>query len=184
MSEVSPRGWRRPLLFSLVLSPSPHPPPPHTHTHVVTLRRDIAPKTCENFRALCTGEQGFGYKGSIFHRVIPDFSEFARRAGGAGRGGSGLSFFLLSRSPGLPLYSSLLTVCQGGDITKQNGKGGKSIYGRKFPDENLILAHTGPGTLSMVGVLGGGGGGSLAFLLLFFLFSFLSSLFLLLFLTR
>jgi len=84
------------------------------------LYSDITPKTAENFRCLCTGEKGIGRKGRLMH---------------------------YKNSPMHRIIPNFML--QGGDITKGNGTGGQSIYGRKFPDENFKVKHSKPYLLSM-----------------------------------
>ncbi|KAF7000954.1 hypothetical protein CFC21_016724 [Triticum aestivum] len=90
-------------------------------TLVLQLFADVVPKTAENFRALCTGEKGLGEstKKPLYFK------------------GTHIHRII----PGF--------MAQAGDFSGGDGRGGESIYGGKFPDENFKLKHDQPGILSM-----------------------------------
>ena len=87
---------------------------------VMGLFGDDVPRTAENFRALCTGEKGNGNAGIPLHYKDSKIHRVVR---------------------GMML--------QGGDFIRGDGKGGESIYGSQFDDENFTYAHDSPGALSM-----------------------------------
>ena len=87
---------------------------------VMGLFGDTVPKTADNFAKLCTGEMGTGKSGKKLHY-------------------KGSSFHRIIQG----------FMAQGGDFTLGDGRGGESIYGEKFPDENFKLKHTKPFLLSM-----------------------------------
>merc|ERR1719386_74376 len=91
---------------------------------VFELYTDTVPKTCENFRALCAGDTGkTASTGQPLHFKGSKFHRVI---------------------PGF--------LCQGGDFTRGDGRGGESIYGGKFADESFAGKagkHTGGGCLSM-----------------------------------
>ena len=100
---------------------------------ILELRSDIVPRTAENFRCLCTGEKGFGYKNSTFHRVIPEFmiqgGDFENQNGTGGKSIYGKWKWEWGRETGNII--------------------GKLKRCNKFQDENFRLKHTGAGILSM-----------------------------------
>ncbi|CAD7002951.1 peptidyl-prolyl cis-trans isomerase D [Ceratitis capitata] len=78
---------------------------------ILELRTDAVPKTSENFRSLCTGERGSGAFGEPLHYKKTKF------------------------------FKVTSNYACGGDVVKDDGSGGESIYGTTFADENRLFKH-------------------------------------------
>jgi cyclophilin family peptidyl-prolyl cis-trans isomerase len=83
-----------------------------------------------------------GLYGDVVPKTVENFKTICE--GGKKVDGADLTYSMSEFHRVIPRF-----MLQGGDITQGNGRGGMSIYGRNFPDENFNLNHMGPGTLSM-----------------------------------
>ncbi|POW04570.1 hypothetical protein PSTT_10313 [Puccinia striiformis] len=103
---------------------------------------DVTPRTCENFRELCLRAKGQGYKGSKFHRIIPEFMIQASLT--TPRDKSSLLFFSIESNPILSIDLREVTSLLEMVLVEF-----PSSEPSKFNDENFNLKHTKPGLLSM-----------------------------------
>ena len=91
-----------------------------------------------------SGRIVFGMFGGVVPRTVENFASLAVGDRGVGNSGKQLAYKGSAFHRIIPGF-----MAQGGDFTTGDGRGGESIYGNKFEDENFELKHTKPMLLSM-----------------------------------